>query len=83
MPQTVPRFSIDCDPVAVSHQPRYTVYSERVMGKSYDLIDAKLAAWIGRQRLFFVATAPDAGGHVNVSPKGPIGSLRLVRRRGT
>jgi hypothetical protein len=48
------------------------------MGKSYDLIDAKLADWIGRQRLFFVATAPDAGGHVNVSPKGPIGSLRLV-----
>ena len=48
------------------------------MGKNYDLIDTKLAAWIRRQHLFFVATAPDAGGHVNVSPKGPIGSLRIV-----
>jgi hypothetical protein len=48
------------------------------MGKLYDGIDAKLAAWIGRQRLFFVATAPSGGGHVNVSPKGPIGSLRVV-----
>ena len=48
------------------------------MGKIYERIDAKLAAWIGRQRLFFVATAPAEGGHVNVSPKGPIGSLRVV-----
>jgi len=48
------------------------------MGKLYDEIDAKLAAWIGRQRLFFVATAPNGGGRVNVSPKGPIGSLRVV-----
>ncbi len=48
------------------------------MGKLYDEIDAKLAAWIGRQRLFFVATAPSEGGHVNVSPKGPIGTLTVV-----
>jgi hypothetical protein len=48
------------------------------MGKRWDGIDEKLAAWIGRQRLFFVATAPSGGGHVNVSPKGPIGSLRVV-----
>jgi hypothetical protein len=49
------------------------------MGKVYDAIDAKLAAWIGRQRLFFVGTAPSgAGGHVNVSPKGPIESLRVL-----
>jgi Pyridoxamine 5'-phosphate oxidase len=48
------------------------------MGKTYERIDARLAAWIGRQRLFFVATAPGEGGHVNVSPKGPIGSLRVV-----
>lgn len=78
MPQTVPQCSIDRGPAAATHQLRYTVYSERVMGKSYDRIDAKLAAWIGRQRLFFVATAPEAGGHVNVSPKGPIGSLRVA-----
>jgi hypothetical protein len=49
------------------------------MGKVYDAIDDKLAAWIGAQQLFFVGTAPlDADGHVNVSPKGPIGSLRVV-----
>src|SRR3954463_14030689 len=47
------------------------------MGKVFDEIDEKLAAWIGRQRMFFVGTAPAGdGGHVNVSPKGPIGSLR-------
>ena len=51
------------------------------MGKVYDGIDGKLAAWIGRQRLFFVATAPDDGGHVNVSPKGPIDSFRIVDER--
>jgi pyridoxamine 5'-phosphate oxidase-like protein len=48
------------------------------MGKLYASIDEKLAAWIGRQRLFFVATAPSEGGHVNVSPKGPIGTLRIL-----
>jgi hypothetical protein len=49
------------------------------MGKVFDAIDDKLAAWIGRQRLFFVGTAPSgAGGHVNVSPKGPIESLRIL-----
>ena len=35
--------------------------------------------WIARQALFFVATAPlHADGHVNRSPKGPIGSLRVL-----
>jgi hypothetical protein len=48
------------------------------MGKLYAAIDDKLAGWIGRQRLFFVATAPTEGGHVNVSPKGPIDTLRIV-----
>ena len=49
------------------------------MGKVYDSIDDKLAAWIGRQRLFFVGTAPSGtGGHVNVSPKGPMDSLRIL-----
>src|SRR3954468_19107319 len=49
------------------------------MGKVYEAIDDKLAAWIARQPLFFVGTAPlDGEGHVNVSPKGPIGSLRVV-----
>src|ERR687883_1049875 len=49
------------------------------MGKVFDAIDEKLAAWIGRQPMFFVATAPlDGDGHVNVSPKGPTGSLHVL-----
>ena len=49
------------------------------MGRTYDAIDDRWAAWIARQPLFFVGTAPlDAGGHVNVSPKGPIGTLRVL-----
>src|SRR3954466_4539719 len=49
------------------------------MGKVFDEIDEKLAAGIGRQRMFFVGTAPSgADGHVNVSPKGPIESLRIL-----
>jgi hypothetical protein len=40
------------------------------MGKLFDGIDDKLAAWIGAQHVFFVATAPREGGHVNLSPKG-------------
>jgi hypothetical protein len=52
------------------------------VGKVYDVIDEKLAVWIGRQRMFFVATAPlVADGHVNVSPKGPIESLRILGPR--
>ena len=49
------------------------------MAKVFDAIDARLAAWIARQRLFFVATAPSGdAGHVNVSPKGPIETLRVL-----
>jgi hypothetical protein len=49
------------------------------MGKTFDAIDEQLERWIGRQAVFFVGTAPlDADGHVNVSPKGPIGSLRVM-----
>jgi pyridoxamine 5'-phosphate oxidase-like protein len=52
------------------------------MGKVFDGIDDKLAGWIGRQRMFFVGTAPSGGdGHVNVSPKGPIESLRIFGPR--
>ena len=41
------------------------------MGKLLEKIDSELAAWISKQRLFFVATAPLAAtGHVNASPKG-------------
>jgi hypothetical protein len=49
------------------------------MARVYDEITDHLRGWVGRQSMFFVATAPLAGdGHVNVSPKGPIGSLRVL-----
>ncbi len=51
------------------------------MGKIYEHIEAKLTDWIGRQSMFFVATAPREGGHVNVSPKGPIGTFRILDER--
>jgi Pyridoxamine 5'-phosphate oxidase len=49
------------------------------VGKLYDGIDERWREWISKQRMFFVGTAPLAGdGHVNLSPKGPIGSLRVL-----
>jgi Pyridoxamine 5'-phosphate oxidase len=49
------------------------------VAKVFERIDEHLRDWIGRQRLFFVGTAPLAGdGHVNVSPKGPIDTLRVL-----
>ncbi|HSJ95781.1 MAG TPA: pyridoxamine 5'-phosphate oxidase family protein [Myxococcota bacterium] len=51
------------------------------MGKVYDQIDERLAAWIGAQRIFFVATAPlAAGGLVNCSPRGLEGLALLGPR---
>ena len=40
------------------------------MGRVLDAITDELAAFIAAQRVFFVATAPSDGGHVNLSPKG-------------
>jgi Pyridoxamine 5'-phosphate oxidase len=52
------------------------------MAKVFDAIDERLQAWIARQRMFFVGTAPSgADGHVNVSPKGPIDTLRVLDER--
>jgi Pyridoxamine 5'-phosphate oxidase len=49
------------------------------MAKIFDVIDDRLQAWIARQRMFFVGTAPTgADGHINVSPKGPIETLRVL-----
>ena len=49
------------------------------MAKVYDGIDAKLAAFIDAQPLFFVATAPLAGdGLVNVSLKGTRGTFAVL-----
>ena len=52
------------------------------VARTYDEIDERLAAWIAEQALFFVGTAPlSADGHVNVSPKGPIETLRVLGPR--
>jgi hypothetical protein len=41
------------------------------MGQVFEGVDEKLAGFIRAQPVFFVATAPlDAGGHLNLSPKG-------------
>ena len=48
------------------------------MGKVYTGITPELAEWIGRQRVFFVASAPlAADGLINCSPKG-MDSLRIL-----
>jgi hypothetical protein len=52
------------------------------VGKHFEQIDDTLAEWIGGQRMFFVGTAPSGDdGHVNVSPKGPIATFRILGRR--
>src|SRR4051795_8086928 len=52
------------------------------MGNVYDGIDERLPAGVMRQPMFFVGAAPLSGdGHVNVSPKGPIGSLKILGPR--
>jgi len=49
------------------------------VSKVYDGIDTEMAAWIERQPVFFVASAPlTADGLVNVSPKGGSGTFRVV-----
>src|ERR1700754_4433188 len=49
------------------------------MGRIYEHIDERLATWIAKQSMFFVGTAPaGSDGHINVSPKGPIGSPRVL-----
>lgn len=46
------------------------------MGTFYDTIEPKLVEFIGRQQMFFVATAAPTG-RVNVSPKG-LDSFRVL-----
>ena len=51
------------------------------MGRMFTEISAELAAWLERQRMFFVATAPlSAEGHVNCSPKG-MDTFRILSPR--
>lgn len=41
------------------------------MGTTYEELSAERAAWLRRQPVFFVATAPlSTSGHINCSPKG-------------
>lgn len=43
----------------------------KTMSDVLEQIDGELAAWIAKQKLFFVASAPlSEAGHVNLSPKG-------------
>jgi hypothetical protein len=49
------------------------------MGKVSDAITDRQAAWIEKQQLFFVGTAPLAeDGHVNISPKGDLRWFRIL-----
>ena len=48
------------------------------MGRKHDGLTLELAEWVGRQKMFFVATAPlAADGLVNCSPKG-MDSFRVL-----
>jgi hypothetical protein len=49
------------------------------VSKVYDRIDDRLRAFIERQPMFFVATAPlSPDGHVNISPRGVAGTSCVV-----
>jgi hypothetical protein len=55
--------------------------SRVVVGKTYPEIDEGLRQFMQSQPVFFVATAPlDAGGHVNLSPKG-LDTFRILGPR--
>jgi Pyridoxamine 5'-phosphate oxidase len=52
------------------------------MAAIYETIDASLAAFVERQPVFFVATAPlGSAGHVNCSPKGNRGEFVVLDPR--
>ena len=49
------------------------------MGKFYDSIPDDLASWAMRQPVFFTASAPLNGRHVNISPKGlPSATMKIL-----
>jgi predicted pyridoxine 5'-phosphate oxidase superfamily flavin-nucleotide-binding protein len=55
------------------------------MGRVLDAITDELAAFIAAQRVFFVATAPTDGGHVNLTKwaerRGPDGLVEYREER--
>ncbi|WP_344833532.1 pyridoxamine 5'-phosphate oxidase family protein [Actinocorallia longicatena] len=48
------------------------------MGKTYERLDDALQRFIGQQPMYFVATAPGEGGHVNLSPKGYAETFAII-----
>jgi predicted pyridoxine 5'-phosphate oxidase superfamily flavin-nucleotide-binding protein len=48
------------------------------VSKTYEAIDGRLREFVEAQHVFFVATAPLEGGHVNLSPKGIGGTFVVV-----
>jgi hypothetical protein len=49
------------------------------VGQVYDAIDHKLESWLGKQPMFFVATAPnEPDDHINLSPKGGQGVFAVL-----
>ncbi|UTI65222.1 pyridoxamine 5'-phosphate oxidase family protein [Paraconexibacter antarcticus] len=52
------------------------------MARVYEELSDAQREWIAAQAVFFVGTAPlAADGHLNLSPKGPIGSLAVLGPR--
>jgi hypothetical protein len=72
-PESTPEWIPESIPEWIPESIRYHAW----MGKVLAQITDGLRAFIGRQRMFFVATAPLAGGHVNLSPKG-LDSFRVL-----
>ena len=50
------------------------------MGRTSERIGTSAVTFIERQHMFFVASAPTTGGHVNVSPKG-LDTFRILDDR--
>lgn len=49
------------------------------MAKTFEKIDDRLAGFLTRQKVFFVATSPGRlEGHVNLSPKGVDGTFTII-----
>ncbi|GLW08765.1 pyridoxamine 5'-phosphate oxidase [Microtetraspora sp. NBRC 13810] len=48
------------------------------MAKCYAVLTERLREFISAQPLYFVATAPEQGGHVNVSPKGYADTFTVI-----
>lgn len=48
------------------------------MGKIHSKLSDRLRAFIEAQPVYFVATAPERGGHVNVSPKGYADTFSVI-----